>query len=251
MSKPEPPHALRQSADLDASKPLSRVPTAVQIFTAVSLFLVVMTPIAYLNGRAFHDGWYGALNLDQAMFPMDTQGTLVQAAVAWADGLAVLFMAIGKAFKEHWLQLVMMIVVNSLVIAGFVWILNVWDRRRSKRSGKPLQRTFIRRAVARILSPMLVLGISVAAIYVAIFCLALVIAALILPFTQVGRFEAKKEIASNFSDMPMVTIKSAKGEVQRREISVGPQFFAFWSDGHASFAPTSAIEWGDAPPPGK
>lgn len=55
------------------------------------------------------------------------------------------------------------------------------------------------------------LSISVAALYVAIFCLFLMIAALILPFTQVGQYEAKKEITVNFSDMPI-----GDGEVGER-----------------------------------
>lgn len=254
MSKPESHHMVKPTTP-ETVKPLSRIPSAVQIFTAVSLFLVVMTPIAYLNGRAFHDGWYGALKLDQAMFPLDTQSMLIEATLAWEDGLSVLFVAIGKAIMTHWWQLILMIVVDSLLIAGFIFALNWWDSRRAKRSGKPTQpkKPLIRRAVARILSPLIVLGISVSAIYVAIFCLTLVIAALILPFAQVGHYEAKKEVASNFADMPMVTIKTAKGDVQRREIATGPQFFAVWGDGHASFFPVSQVAWGDAdaPAPGK
>lgn len=56
MSKPESRPSVAPITAPEASKPLSRVPTVVQLFTVVSLFFVVMTPIAYLNGRAFHDG---------------------------------------------------------------------------------------------------------------------------------------------------------------------------------------------------
>ena len=187
------------------------------------------------------------------MFPLDVQGTLVQSAVAWIDGLLALLVGIGHALKENWKQFGVMILVYTALVAGFVGVLIWLDHRREKRKDKPAQKekSLFKCVVMVIAAPLIIFGASMATIYATIICLSLVIAGLILPFAQVGHSEARKEIKNDFKEMALVTVHSPKGDVTRREIGCGPQFCALWGEGHASFAPVSAITWGDAPPPDK
>ena len=62
MSKSEGLHdAVKQAITPEPGKRPSRLQGAIQVFTALLLFFVVMTPITYFVGRAYHDGWYDAL----------------------------------------------------------------------------------------------------------------------------------------------------------------------------------------------
>ncbi|WP_329741440.1 hypothetical protein [Dyella sp. A6] len=74
------------------------------ILTISSLFIVVMTPFAYLGGRAYHDGWYAALRLDPNMFPLDPQGVLVEGAIGWGEVLSTVMDTICHVIAHYWLE---------------------------------------------------------------------------------------------------------------------------------------------------
>jgi hypothetical protein len=231
----------------------SRLQTGTQILTLLSLLFVVITPVTYFNGRAFHDGWYAYLHLDQQMFPLDTAGMLTQGAVAWGDALAELIGATLKSIGSHWFVLLLMIFSGALVWSVFAWFnrkMCEGGKRRKRRLAKPkgrlsaLASPVFSRAV--ILALVLFLSIEV------ISLMTLGFAALSLPFYQLGGYEAKKAVAVNFEKEPLVLVKSPKGDIMElRELGCGPQFCAFWGNGHASTAPLSAIMWSDSPPPEK
>lgn len=264
MSKSRGPHEavkpLLPVLSSDPGKGSALLHTVVQILTALSLFFVVMAPIAYVNGRAYHDGWYDALHLDQAMFPLDAQGTTTQAMVAWEVAFSAMFSGTSKAFAAHWLPVFVGLAADFVLIVGFAWLIERWDDQRKKQMGVAAkkEKSPLRRALDRALQPILVLGLSVATIFMGIACLMVVIAGLILPFSKVGGDEARREIASNFAEAPLMNVKSPNGDLKVREIACGLQFCAFWETGdvakgdraHATLAPVSAVSWGEAPPPG-
>lgn len=225
----------------------------VQVLAALSAILVLLTPVIYFNGRAFHDGWYDYFHLDQAMFPLDTAGMLMEGAIAWGDGLAAIMSAVTRVGIWAWLRVGSVVLLGALIGGGSIWIYEIRQARWAKLKNKPVQKHSpkIGGFLRRLLSPILVMGISAAAIYVLVFGLIFVMAMLSAPFYQLGRHQASLTAKGNFSDMPTVIAKKSTTEnVKRQEMGCGAQFCALWGDGHASVAPVSAISWGDAPAPG-
>ena len=164
MSKSRGPHEavkpLLPVLPSDPGKGSALLHTVVQILTALSLFFVVMAPIAYVNGRAYHDGWYDALHLDQAMFPLDAQGTTTQAMVAWEVAFSAMFSGTAKAFAAHWLPVFVGLAADFVMIVGFAWLIERWDDQRKKQMGVAAkkEKSPMRRALDRALQPILVRG---------------------------------------------------------------------------------------------
>lgn len=254
MSKPGGAHeVVKQAAAPEPGKSPSLAQLAIQVFTAVSLFLVVMTPIIYCIGRAYHDGWYSELNLDGSLFPLDTASMLTQGFMVAAGGLAKLALATLHALAVHFFLLLCVAVTAGMTLAGCRWM---GHRLDEKVAGKPKRSDQDQRAWQRsprflIISSFLVVLLALCACYEAIFGLSLVAALFTQPFYQLGREDAAQLVAKGFNLSPMVTVKSPNGVVQRREITCGPAFCALWGEGHASQAPIAMVGWADAPSPGK
>jgi hypothetical protein len=213
-----------------------------------------MAPIAYVNGRAYHDGWYDALQLDQSMFPLDVQGTTSQALVAWAAAISTMFTGVAHGLASHWLVALFGFATDFLLIAAFIWLLERSDNRGRKQADVPVnqEKSLSRRVLDRASQPFLMLGLLAAVGFALTACLMIVISGLVLPFSKVGGDQAKHEVAINFADRPMMHVKFPDGERMMREIACGPQFCAFWDidkTDRAIVAPVSAVIWGEAPPP--
>lgn len=235
----------------EAKKPPLGLQGWVQVLAALSAVLVVLTPVIYFNGRAFHDGWYDHFHLDPSMFPLDTAGMLTEGAIAWGDGLAAIVSAVTHVSVWIWLRVASVLLGGALLGAGFVWIHKLLETKRNKKSA-PKRWPKIGELGKQLLSTLLVMGVSAAAIYVLVFGLIFVMALLSAPFYELGKHQASLAAQGNFSDRPTITAKISTTEhVKRQEMECGTQFCALWGEGHASVAPVSAIEWGDAPPPDK
>jgi len=252
MTKSGSNEALKQVVALEPESPRSRVHEATQLLTAVSLFFVVMTPVAYFAGRAYHDGWYDALHLDQGMFPLDTAGMMTEGFVAAGDAAAKLAKAAVAAILAHWFLLIVIILAGGLIGACFRWINHRVSESIAKQTKKASDdHDGKKRGLAFLtITPTIVLLLIGLVLYELVFGFILGYTILTQPFYQLGKYEAKQASANDFKQSPIVTVKSDKGDVARREIGCGPQFCALWGEGHASFAPVSDITWGDAPPPG-
>ena len=68
------------------------------VWYAIAKWLVtaiaILTPVFYLNGVAFHEGYLGYFHLSPSMFPSDVPDTLTFAALAWMGGATRIFTAI-------------------------------------------------------------------------------------------------------------------------------------------------------------
>jgi ABC-type Fe3+ transport system permease subunit len=252
MSKSEGPHdAVKQAATPEPGKPPSRLQSAIQLFTALSLFFVVMTPITYFIGRAYHDGWYDELGLDGSLFPLDTASMLTQGFEVAGDGFGKLAVASFQAVASHSLVLLSFVLIAGLTIGALKWMQQRSDERRASKPKKPTQdqqakqRSFRFHTTNAILTVLLVFF----AFYEVVFGFSLGVAILTQPFYLLGKDEAKQFADKGFNLSPMVTAKSPTGDVPRREIGCGPAYCALWGDGHASQAPIASVGWADAPPP--
>ena len=224
--------------------------TKVQILVGL---LVLITPVFYFNGRAFHDGWYNYLHLDQAMFPLDTPGMLTEGAIAWADGLVAIVTTMKQVELSRWVLPLSLIGGGILLGTLIGWGRDKWIASRAKHDDQPISAVLQRTRVfaIRFLVPLLMTGFSVGALYVFLFVLMFALAMMSAPFYALGAAAAQKAASNDFSDMPIATIKTPTSIVQLREMTCGPQFCALWGNKHASVAPVSAITWGEASAPGK
>ncbi|WP_445145021.1 hypothetical protein [Dyella sp. Tek66A03] len=252
MTKLGPQDAIEPIVKLSTDKPPSRLQAGTQILTLLSLLFVVMTPVTYFNGRAFHDGWYAYLHLDQQMFPLDTAGMLTQGAVAWGDALAELIDATFKSIGAHWFVVLLMIFSGALLWSVFAWLNRTMEEGGKKKERAAKTEGRLARLASPVFSRAIVLTLALFLAIEVVSLMTLGFAALSLPFYLLGRYEAKKAVSIDFAKNPLVTVKSAKGDIlELRELGCGPQFCALWGNGHASTAPLSAISWSDSPPPDK
>jgi len=61
--------------------PASRLPISLTAWVPITLAL--LTPLLYLNGKAFYEGYLTYLHLNTTMFPQDTADTMMSAVTAW------------------------------------------------------------------------------------------------------------------------------------------------------------------------
>ena len=245
-----PHEAVKQAVLPESGKPPSRLQVVILWLTAISLFWVVMTPITYFVGRAYHDGWYDELGLDGSLFPLDTASMLTQGFEVAGDGMAKFSAASLQALAHHWIFLSLFLLAMGSTWGACKWLEHRVDERRASKPKKPAQDQRVRQRSLRFhtTNAILTMLIALFVFYEVVFGFPLTAALLTQPFYQLGRDEAKAFADKGFDRSPMVTIKSSSGDVQRREIGCGPAYCALWGDGHASQAPIASVGWADAPP---
>lgn len=250
MATSGPHEAVKNAVTPEPVKALSHSQTAIQWLTAASLFFVVMTPVIYIMGRAYHDGWYDYLKLDQSMFPLDTAGMLTEGGVALTQGFGELSHWFGGGLRQ-WLISLLIIIVGGVIWAIFAMLIKDLrsDGAKTKKNPDKHKNSFFRWLVTSALPRIALLALFGFTIYEFIAATALVFLTLTQPFVALGKYEAEKSAAVEFNRSPIVTVKLPQGDVKFREIGCGPQFCALWKDKHASYAPVSMITWGDSPTP--
>ena len=250
MSKLQPDLSPKKTIG-DDTQPI-KGQNAGQILGVLSVLLVLLTPVAYLNGRAFHDGWYAYFKLDPYMFPLDTAGILQNAPTAWVNGILALAHIAITGIVAHWGYTTLYLVLLILIWRTGGSLLSHLKRSQTRRRAETNQqrRSLLRRVLWWIAEPLIGLGISVGALYIMLYGLSMVVILLILPFELVGRHEAKLEVERHFQNMPVVTLKSPKGDqADYHIIGCGPQFCGVFGEGHAITVPVSAITWAISSPP--
>lgn len=234
----------------DSSQSSARAPKAISILTVFSLALVVLTPVVYFCGRAFHDGWYGELRLDPGMFPLDTAGMLTEGGVALGDIIsfsADTLLEVTKNFPWRVVFLILGLSTTWVVVtkAGR-WL----DHRGLEWIGKIAHP--IRAKVARFLGPFIKPTFIVALAFVMLFEFAFGLTSMfgliVLPFYRMGQHEAKVAVSKGFSLLPRVAVKNPAGSLtEMREVGCGPQFCGLWNKDHAITVPVSALTWLESP----
>lgn len=235
----------------DATPP-PRALKATTTLTTLSLIFVVLTPVIYFCGRAFHDGWYEALHLDPGMFPLDTASMLTNGAIAWGDVLSFSATALIGVIKRYPWQLPLLILGLSiswvLITKAGRWL----DRRNAKWKAKRA-RPFLAKVahfVVPLIKPTLVLTLGFLVIFEFVFGMTTVFGLIVLPFYRMGQHEAKTAVSKGFIQSPKVVMKNPTGSpVELKEIGCGPQFCGLWNKDHAVTVPISALTWSDSPKP--
>jgi hypothetical protein len=115
--------------------------TITSVLAFWTLVVTVATPLTYLSGRSYHDGWYHYFNLAPDMFPTDTAGTLTYAAYAWINGISAFLTPMLEGLIKHWQFLASYVIFLVLLYRGVEWFIRMTSRRDELRRDKqPLQR---------------------------------------------------------------------------------------------------------------
>jgi hypothetical protein len=222
------------------------------VLPLITTFFVIATPFLYIAGRAYHDGWYDQLKIDGALFPLDTAGTLTMGTKACRDFYAIARDSMANALVFHYLKLLIAIVVCGSLIHAFMWAFKRVNKAPESKaqSSESSSRNKRGERLGWILAPYLVLISSLSLIYVLVFFVASLFVLLLMPFSELGRWEAKQFAAAKFKDLPTVTIKTPSGVSQSyQELACGPQYCALWANGHAVTVPVATVTWMDSDKP--
>lgn len=229
----------------------SRLQTATQILTLISTLFVIATPLVYIDGRAYHDGWFQYLKLDDRMFPLDTAGTLTLGAQVIRDFFSLTRDTLVQAFAVHTLwSFVVFFAIGSAVHLLLQLTKVVLKMRAAQATETTRSDVGSRDRWFFLVAPYVGIGASVSLIYLFVFAMTIFFGLVLTPFNALGRYEAKHFAVTQFKDFPSVTLKGPDGIVRPyRELACGPQFCALWANGHAAAVPLSAIVWLEASPP--
>lgn len=219
-----------------------------RLIAAIAL-LPLVTALLYLNGWAYHEGYLDYFHLPPSMFPLDLQETLVHGVAAWLNGAAVALTWMIRSVGQHWLLVLVSIVLVASIgpvrrrFLTFVrtkrsatfaakWRLPVWMRKLAWQLARGLSVVFLVFYLPLTLLSVLLIGLLV----------------LVAPFQSVGRGIAAKDAATNFAGSPEAFLAGPDGVRQSfRVMSCEGPFCALYTSGHAVVVPRDSVTWATAP----
>lgn len=211
----------------------------------------ILAPVCYLNGRAFHDGYLTRLHLEPSMFPLDTQGTFIEAAGAWMQGSSIVLRAFSEALAAHWF---LALVLPTLLVLGlsvsFHYVVDSAQDLRTRIHKDPTHHARWKR-----LGSMCVpVGLMLFAVYALYTALTLIRAVLLLamgPFVLAGQQAAASDLVKGFPNEPATELTAPQGErAAYRIILCSEKFCALYRDGEVVTVPLVTITWASSRPSG-
>jgi hypothetical protein len=241
VSLPEKPPTRSQSTVIDWSK-------------AGTLTLVFAAPVFYLNGRAYHDGYLGYLNLDASMFPLQTTDFIGVTAVAWFRTIIGWFTNGFNTLGHHWLWAMLIVVAVSLLFA-FPHFTTAKqnqaqaDKIKQSENNTDRQKPSFLKSWGKV---SVVFAIVLYAVFGGLLLISSILALVISPFSEAGRDAAKNDADRGFIESPTVALKppGADAATDFRIIQCAAQFCAVFAEGKAYTVPVSAITWAVSNPAG-
>lgn len=210
----------------------------------IAALVAVGTPVCYLNGRAFHDGYLARLHLSPSMFPADAQSTFTDAALGWMNGAAVVLSAVSDALAAHWF---LIIVLPTILITGLSAALHeAFHRLEAKRKASPenLEEKKPRRLLWTALTPVFTLFFGAYLMYTVMACIGALLMLSIGPFAQIGARVANDDLNKGFPNAPVIELVAPHGEsATYRIIQCADKFCALYRDRQIITIPISAVTW--------
>lgn len=228
--------------------------TAIDWGKAGTLALVLAAPVFYLNGRAYHDGYLGYLNLDASMFPLQTTDFIGVTAVAWFRTIIGWFTNGFNSLGKHWLWTLLTVFALSLIFAiphftsakqSHAHADKIKQNSKSTNTQKP---SFLK-SWGKV---SVVFFIVLYAVFGGLLLISSILALVISPFSDAGREAAKTDADRGFIASPTVALKPPGAEVATdfRIIQCAAQFCAVFAEGRAYTVPVSAVTWAVSNPAG-
>jgi hypothetical protein len=210
----------------------------------VATFVAVATPVFYLNGRAFHDGYLEHLHLVPSMFPADVQDTFICAARAWLEESNALLGTVAKAIRAHW-GVVLLLPITLVTVLSATAHYVIYRAANSKLQAK--KRFGIPKILRSILTPVLAVLFSAYTIYTFVAVIGALLILSIAPFAQVGADIAAQDIARGFPESPVVEVTPPHSQTATyRIIECSDKFCGLYKSGQISITPISSIIWATA-----
>src|SRR6185312_1029204 len=210
----------------------------------IAAIAAIATPLCYLNGRAFHDGYLGHLHLASSMFPTDVQGTFTDAARAWMEEAAVVLGAVSKALGAHWFSIIVLpmflVIGSSAAVHYLAYRAAAWHRKKPQDESKAK----LSRVIRSILAPVCVLFLGAYVIYTLFALIGAVLLLSVGPFVQAGARAAANDLKAGFPNTPTVELSAPHvGTSTYRIIQCGDKFCALYREGEVATVPIAAITW--------
>jgi hypothetical protein len=217
----------------------------------IATLAAILTPVCYLNGRAFHSGYLTRLHLEPSMFPLDTQGTFIEAAGAWMQGSSIVLRAFSEALAAHWF---LALLLPIALVLGLSFILHVVVERALDLRTRIHQHPTHHARWKRVASMCVPVGLMLFAVYAIYTALTLIRAVLLLamgPFVLAGQQAAASDLAKGFPNEPATELTPPQGErAAYRIILCSEKFCALYRDGEVVTVPFATITWASSRPSG-
>lgn len=229
--------------------PETKPPSPIAFGKWIATLVAIATPLCYLNGRAFHDGYLGRLHLEPTMFPLDAQGVFIDAARAWLEGSATVLNAITKAVEGHWFLIVVLPAVLVTILSGIIHYLAHRARiSSSNMSGRRSKDSVRTKLFCSVVSPVFTMFLSAYSIFTLFAVIGAVLLLSIGPFVQVGANLASSDVAKGFPGAPTIELVPPHASpATYRIIECADKFCALYKDGEITTVPVSAITWATSP----
>lgn len=211
--------------------------------------LGLLSPVFYLNGRAFRYGYLGYLHLEPSMFPTDVPDTLTYAAFAWMGGLTSVLDAVKKTVVAHWIAVGVMPVAALALFAAAVHFIGAWARRRrASTAGEDAGTRKLHPAARRAALAVFKIYFSFYATYTLLLVIAAALLLFVAPFAKVGESAATRDAEMGFKFAPSIAIADPQGTPQvMRIVQCSTQFCALYADHAVVTVPAAAIKWASSP----
>lgn len=230
----------------DDSNPINKIAskTTISFSSIIPITLALLTPIFYLNGKAFQEGYLNYLNLNASMFPQDTAGTMMSSVVAWSSAVAGGLKNTTGLLNSYWGWILVALFGLSISLGTAMF------------SGRKLHTYLKSRLIIEKLSPQAEewvedifkigkwLIIPTYGIYLIMFFIALALMMLLAPFHALGEQYAADQIEEEFENAPVVIAKDPQGlSGEYQIIQCSQSFCALYSKRTIITVPSSSIIW--------
>jgi len=205
--------------------------TSINYSTFTPIILAALTPIFFLHGRAYHDGYLSYLKLESTMFPISNADTMITATLAWMHAATTGLKGLENIVMRYpWFFLIgiplMSILFGSLnyALKKFSPALKRYENERKKSSSGPSWW----REVARC---FLMIFIPCYGIFTSMVALTIIILFMVGPFVHVGKAQAEKDFRNDFKNSPTIQLYGDETGTKFRLILCSTEYCALFSEG--------------------
>lgn len=210
----------------------------------ISITALVLTPLFYMAGKAYHDGYLAFFKLETSMFPLDTYTTFSTATIALIYAIVEILTGTQAIFSAHY---GVIISIYALAVAGLFMFRHLGRRASREHKTSPPSKSisystaFIIKEIGECALWILMPGYMT---YLTMVVVAAFLLLLIGPFNHIGKLQAQKNLFSEFKNSPVVNITSRNGIRENyRVIECSTLFCALYARDVVITVPVSEMKW--------